>query len=312
MAGALLDAFGNNPFLHMLKTPSYLSKVASLCDVCVQNMEEQAEQWSTLPKQLQGAMQSMRVAASGLLAIYTPIPGYSGCSARDGIYLLQYSGDCPLLSGIKTIIKDSDVWTEQADDLMKHATNCMRLAPQLSSMTKQAYEHVAVKEVSEDFKFAVQQVPGMSKDLREGALNDLESLLCRRTECIVKSFVKVTDANLLNTEDLAIIQRMLTILARWQGIPDLQEEYMKWQKTMSKGLATKQFGAWVAECLKQADDGQREDKDAQVGAAQPDYGALQDLLKRCEHNEIRAADRISDMPLCLIQDLTHKAGLCRA
>ena len=299
----MVDAFASNSFLAMIENPKHSAKVGGLCEFVLDQMQEAGLPASAEPPFAE-CFERIRLAVSGILAIYTPVPGYGGSTVKDACDLLDFSGECVLLEGVRDVIEGTEEWREQANDLVKFAPNSMRLGPELKELTKACIRDAGEPTVTESYQKALASLPGMTKDLREGAMNDLEELLAKWTAKIVDGFASVEDAGSVDPIDVASVGKMISLLQRHSGMSDLQLRFQKWQDKMSKGLAGKQLKAFVDEYVHE---------DAGEGSPPPevDYANMETLLKRCQKEEVLATPGIQMLPPVCLRSFISKAGVGR-
>ena len=262
----MLDAFSNDAVLGILRNPLTASRMARMCEVFLDKIKE-AQTLSVVPEPFKSVFSTMQQALSGVLAIYTPIPSYGGSCVKDAVDLLSFDGDNTTLETFRTVVESTDEWREQADDLLKCASASMRLSPELKRLTTDNLCKVNSPEFSSEYEAALRASPAMTKELREGALTDLEELLCRRSKCIVEALLSKTDATDVDPAHVACVSRGLNLLARYSGMPDLLSRFNAWQEKVSNTLATKQLQVFI--------------RDAVDGCSEVDCKVLDTLLRRC-------------------------------
>ena len=211
-----------------------------LCEAFLNRYEQDRVQKLQLPGPLASAYETIRQVCSSLLSLYTPVPNYCGSSVDDAVTLFKYTGTNASLVSMKVLLTEVPEWQEAMQEVLQFGAATVQLGPEVQQLTEEAYQSIDKADVDEVFMTCVQRLPVLSKSLRDGAMNDLESVLSTRVKCIAAKMMKTEDADVkdLIPSHVTAVAALLTALADagWESIADVSLNFQRWQESNGQQL----------------------------------------------------------------------------
>ena len=236
-----MDAFGNDALLNMLRTEDQFTHAAFVCEAFLHKYQKEGVKDLDLPPCYKDSYQAIRLACSGILAIYTPIPGYGGSSAGDAAALLQYNGNNSLLNAVKRLLTSTEAWKKAVMETLALGAVAVKEGPRLRQLTSLVEERKDKVTMTDEFAEGLDCLRNLSSELRAGAMEELENALAQRAKVLARAYVQVTDVSTIDVKDLSLISYALGRLLQFEGVADAKRCFDEWQGGLAQALCSQEL-----------------------------------------------------------------------
>lgn len=188
------ESFSTDSLIHILSSPSNRRFLTKLFGSLLKELNSYvvSAEFTNLPDIMKEAVHAMKRTGHACCALLSPVDSYEGSEIRHASEIRAYKGKDPMEATYSKILQ-GEWFTKLHDECLKKAGSCKIYGPRADRVMKRLDMDADGFDAKTAIEFAVQELPCLRQNLREGATNDVEEILCKLTETEIKKVLQVED-----------------------------------------------------------------------------------------------------------------------